>query len=536
MRETAGSSPAVPRPASGPRLRGARRALRRLGTRRYRRGFSLFGVLLGLGLAAVVIVGAVGTYNAARESANRSAALTLLSQLRANIEAAYAGAPSYGNNADLVPSIDRRGGIPGGARVVVGSKTTIRHPFGGAVTVTGGPGGVTNRFRIAFEDVDDAICAALGDAFAGAQPGPRRAGRDGGERHHARLAGDQRPGHRQLRRRRCGQRHRVHFRMSPLRMSPFRMGSASDETLGPEAEAARTGAPQAAPGQAPPRRLPAHPRAVEEAAALPLARTARQGRGRAPGRAAAGGTRGRGARRALRGAGGGERGLALDRAAGRVFAGWVMAAHRATQAHADAFETALQVQVGLILTVARLRALGSAPPGLPERPGRQAAMVLGAIPDGTARGVPGRSPVPMAFGVLEPAASARPSAMREGALEAGLAALAPGGGTLMDAHKPAIEAALGRPLAPRARSSSPPIAGCATASALSIAARSRDGPGSTAWRRTLRWRRPGPWTPPTRRAGTSRAQATSAPTPWRSERRWQSAAMRTSRAAPTRPG
>ena len=167
MRETAGSSPAVPRPASGRRLRGARRALRRLGTRRYRRGFSLFGVLLGLGLAAVVIVGAVGTYNAARESANRSAALTLLSQLRANIEAAYAGAPSYGNNADLVPSIDRRGGIPGGARVVVGSKTTIRHPFGGAVTVTGGPGGETNRFRIAFEDVDDAICAALGDAFAG---------------------------------------------------------------------------------------------------------------------------------------------------------------------------------------------------------------------------------------------------------------------------------------------------------------------------------------------------------------------------------
>ena len=140
------------------------------------------------------------------------------------------------------------------------------------------------------------------------------------------------------------------------------------------------------------------------------------------------------------------RGLALDRAAGRVFAGWVMAAHRATQAHADAFETALETQLGVMLTVARLRALGSAPPGLPARPGRHAAMVLGAIPDGTARGVP----VPMAFGVLEPAAAARPSAMREGALEAGLAALAPGGGTLMDAHRPAIEAALGRTLAPGA--------------------------------------------------------------------------------------
>ena len=135
-----------------------------------------------------------------------------------------------------------------------------------------------------------------------------------------------------------------------------------------------------------------------------------------------------------------ERALALDRAAGRVFAEWVQATHRATQAHADMFETALKVHVGILTTVARLRALGAVPPGLPERPGRDATMVLGVIPDGTARRVP------MAFGVLEPAAS-RPSALRAGALDAGLAALAPGGGSLMEAHRPAIEAALGRSLA-----------------------------------------------------------------------------------------
>ena len=131
---------------------------------------------------------------------------------------------------------------------------------------------------------------------------------------------------------------------------------------------------------------------------------------------------------------------ALDRAAGRVFGAWVHAAHRATQAHADAFETALETQVGIVLTVARLSALGAAPPDLPERPGRQAAMTLGVIPDGTSRRTP------MAFGVLEPAASSRPTAMREGALEAGLAAVAPGGGVLMEGHRPAIEAALGRSL------------------------------------------------------------------------------------------
>ena len=147
---------------------------------------------------------------------------------------------------------------------------------------------------------------------------------------------------------------------------------------------------------------------------------------------------------------GAERAQALDRAAGRVFAAWVHAAHRATQAHADLFETALETQVGILLTVSRLQALGAAAPGLPERPGRHAAMVLGVIPDGTARGGPGRSPVPMAFGVLEAVAPSRPSAFRAGALEAGLAALAPGGGSLMEAHRPAIEAALGRALAPDA--------------------------------------------------------------------------------------
>ena len=150
---------------------------------------------------------------------------------------------------------------------------------------------------------------------------------------------------------------------------------------------------------------------------------------------------------------GAERLLALDRAAGRVFAGWVQAAHRATQDHAGAFETALQVHTGVLLTVARLRALDAAPPDLPERPGRDAVMTLGVIADGTALGaprgspLPGRSLVPMAFGVLEPRSPSRPTAMRAGALDAGLAALAPGDGTLMEAHRPAIEAALGRPLA-----------------------------------------------------------------------------------------
>ena len=87
---------------------------------------------------------------------------------------------------------------------------------------------------------------------------------------------------------------------------------------------------------------------------------------------------------------------ALDRAAGRIFAAWFQAAHRASQEHAAAFETTLAGGHTIVLTPARLRALGTAPPGLPDAPGRNATFFLGVIADGTRRGIP------MAFGVLEP--------------------------------------------------------------------------------------------------------------------------------------
>ena len=142
------------------------------------------------------------------------------------------------------------------------------------------------------------------------------------------------------------------------------------------------------------------------------------------------------------------RGQELDRAAGRIFAAWFHAAHRASLEHSAALSARLGAGDAIILTPARLRALGLAPAGLPDAPGRNATFTLGVIADGTPRGVP------MAFGVLEPAAgggTAHGMAMRLGALAAGLAALEqPGGGALMAAHLPAIGAALGRPVGPDA--------------------------------------------------------------------------------------
>ena len=131
--------------------------------------------------------------------------------------------------------------------------------------------------------------------------------------------------------------------------------------------------------------------------------------------------------------------------AGRVFGEWVLAAHRTSQKHD--FVSRLEVEPAFVLTPAMLRTLGAVPPGLPSQLSRHASFTVGIMDDGRS-GVE-REPVAMAFGVLEPARPEAAPALRSGAIAAGLAALAEAGTaeTAMAAHVPAIEDALGRPLA-----------------------------------------------------------------------------------------
>lgn len=129
---------------------------------------------------------------------------------------------------------------------------------------------------------------------------------------------------------------------------------------------------------------------------------------------------------------------AVDREAGRVFALWFQAAHRASQEEHASYRTRL-AGGGFVLTPAQVRtAAGAVAEGLPETAGRGAPFTLGVIDDGAG--------VPMAFAVLEPEAWAHSASLREGALEGGLAQIedVSGSGSEMHVHVAAIEAALGR--------------------------------------------------------------------------------------------
>ena len=132
---------------------------------RRRRGLSLFGVLMALGIAAAAVVGVVAIYNTTTETQNRNEAQALLTSLTIAVQQIHQGAADYGTTGtDIVPMLALRNAIPGSARTAA---DTIVHPFGGPVTVTGSGSTATGRFIITFEGLEAATCALLLDPYAG---------------------------------------------------------------------------------------------------------------------------------------------------------------------------------------------------------------------------------------------------------------------------------------------------------------------------------------------------------------------------------
>ena len=136
-----------------------------------------------------------------------------------------------------------------------------------------------------------------------------------------------------------------------------------------------------------------------------------------------------------------ERAAAQDQreADGRIFAGWVMGAHRATME----LDYSASMPTGQVLNQAGLRAAGMVPPGLPEGT-RHGTVFLGVIDDD-----PAATPdVPMAFAVLQVDGAEKSLAVASGALLEGLAFVerVGDGGPMTDRHRNRIETVLGTAL------------------------------------------------------------------------------------------
>ena len=124
---------------------------------------------------------------------------------------------------------------------------------------------------------------------------------------------------------------------------------------------------------------------------------------------------------------------------GRIFAGWLKGAHRATME----LDYSAAMPGGTALTQAGLRTDGMVPPGLPEGT-RHGTVFLGAIDDD-----PATSPdVPMAFAVLRVDGAEKVAPVARGALLEGLAFVerVGDGGPMTDRHRTRIETLLGSAL------------------------------------------------------------------------------------------
>ena len=139
-------------------------------------GMTIWQVMLGVMLAGIAALTAVDLYQSGQEANNRNESVLLLQRLRVGIERTFSGDPSYGSaDTNLVPVLARRGLIPDSALVTTTTgegddavtTTTIRHPFGGNVTVVGHVDSEPTHFKVTFEDIEAEVCAALADGYVG---------------------------------------------------------------------------------------------------------------------------------------------------------------------------------------------------------------------------------------------------------------------------------------------------------------------------------------------------------------------------------
>ena len=139
--------------------------------RKKRRGISIFGVILGVAIAAVVALGLVSAYQGVVTNTRTQAVLTTLSTMETAVRRNYANLPQFGGN--LVEGLV--GVVPTSAIQGTGTSREIVTPWGSRIHAGGGDTvgqlnastgtADNNRFYVSVLGLPEAACEAIASAY-----------------------------------------------------------------------------------------------------------------------------------------------------------------------------------------------------------------------------------------------------------------------------------------------------------------------------------------------------------------------------------
>ena len=139
--------------------------------RRKHRGVSIFGVILGVAVSAVVALGLVSAYQGVITSVRTQAVLTTMTTMETTIRRNYANLPQFGKS--LEPGL--WGAVASGSIQGTGATRKIVTPWGGEIHAGGGNAlgklhtdtgdASNNNFYISALDLPESACEGIGTAY-----------------------------------------------------------------------------------------------------------------------------------------------------------------------------------------------------------------------------------------------------------------------------------------------------------------------------------------------------------------------------------
>lgn len=122
--------------------------------KRRQRGASLLEVISYLGVAAVVVIGAVSLLSQAFGSANANRALEEITAIRTNVKKIYMGQQAGYGTGSMNATLGTMNAFPSTLTV---SGSTVTNSWNGGVVVTG----ATSSFTIRYDAVPKDVCASI---------------------------------------------------------------------------------------------------------------------------------------------------------------------------------------------------------------------------------------------------------------------------------------------------------------------------------------------------------------------------------------